>query len=65
MSMAMKTEVSVVCNQTGKSISSSTDSLSKADGEPLTEKDIDAGTLNYNGKDYPVPVIKGNACKLI
>ena len=43
----------VVCNQTGKMIHTSTSSLSKENGETLTEKDLATGTqllFNSDGK---------------
>ena len=52
----------VICNQTGKSIKTSTDSLSKENSDPLTEKDLVSGSqllLTSGGKEYPVTIIKG------
>ena len=56
-------KVVVVCNQTGKMINTSTSSLSKENGETLTEKDLATGTqllFNSDGKDYPVTVINNS-----
>ena len=52
----------VVCKKTGKSIKTSTDSLSKENGDPLTEKDLVSGNqllLTSGGKEYPVTLMKG------
>lgn len=49
------------CNQTGKVFKASTKSLSLEDGEDISSEHLKKGTellLDYDGKAYPVTVMK-------